>query len=106
MGAKIVDYEKSGTFADKLNRVMPQISTFYGLSILMNFKDHAPPHFHAWYGEYKISITIEDGVVTGRMPKRALKMVFEWLEIHRDELLETWKKAQKGEILGSIEPLK
>jgi hypothetical protein len=40
------------------------------------------------------------------MPKRALKMVFEWLEIHRNELFETWKKAQKGEPLSYIEPLK
>ena len=85
---------------------MPQISTFYGLIVLMNFKDHAPPHFHVWYGEYKITVTIEDGIVTGIMPKRALKMVFEWLEIHREELFETWKKAQKGEKLINIEPLK
>jgi len=85
---------------------MPQISTFYGLIILMNFKDHAPPHFHVWYGEYKITVTIKDGIVTGNMPGRALKMIFEWLEIHRDELLEVWEKAQKGEPLNSIEPLK
>jgi len=85
---------------------MPQISTFYGLVILMNFKDHVPPHFHAWYGEYKVTVTIEDGIVTGTMPKRALKMVFEWLEIHREELFETWKKAQSGETLNNIEPLK
>ena len=84
---------------------MPQISTFYGLVILMNFKDHAPPHFHVWYGEYKIVVTIENGIVTGEMPKRALKMVFEWLEIHREELFETWIKAQKGETLTHIEPL-
>jgi len=85
---------------------MPQISTFYGLIILMNFKDHAPPHFHVWYGEYKITVTIKDGIVTGNMPGRALKMIFEWLEVHRDELLEVWEKAQKGEPLNSIEPLK
>jgi DNA-directed RNA polymerase subunit L len=72
----------------------------------MNFKDHAPPHFHVWYSEYKITVTIEDGIVTGKMPKRALKMVFEWLETHREELLETWKKAQKGEALKNIDPLK
>ena len=85
---------------------MPQISTFYGLVILMNFKDHAPPHFHVWYGEYQITVTIEDGIVTGKMPKRALKMVFEWLELHREELFKTWEKAQKGEPLIYIEPLK
>jgi len=85
---------------------MPQICTFYGLIILMNFKDHAPPHFHVWYGEYKITITILDGIVTGEMPQRALKMVFEWMEIHKQELLGVWEKAQKGEILPRIEPLK
>jgi hypothetical protein len=85
---------------------MPQISAFYGLVILMNFKDHTPPHFHVWYGEYKIIVTIEDGIVTGKMPKRALKMIFEWLEIHKEELFETWRKAQKGETLTCIKPLK
>ena len=84
---------------------MPQISTFYGLIILMNFKDHTPPHFHVWYGEYKITVTIVDGIVTGKMPQRALKMVFEWLDIHREELLMEWKKAQRGENLTHIPPL-
>ncbi len=44
---------------------MPEICTFYGLVILMNFKDHAPPHFHVWYGEYKALVTIYDGIVKG-----------------------------------------
>lgn len=29
----------------------------------MNFADHAPAHFHAWYGDYKVIISIKDGVV-------------------------------------------
>ncbi|MDR3251982.1 MAG: DUF4160 domain-containing protein [Tannerella sp.] len=85
---------------------MPQISSFYGLLILMNFKDHLPPHFHVWYGEYKITVSIQEGVVTGSMPQRALKMVFEWLELHRQELSDEWEKAQKGEPLKDIAPLK
>ncbi|MDR0811602.1 MAG: DUF4160 domain-containing protein [Paludibacter sp.] len=85
---------------------MPQISQFYGLIVLMNFKDHAPPHFHVWYCDYKITVTIKDGVVTGAMPQRALKMVFEWLELHREELLIFWDNAQKGGKLGFIEPLR
>ena len=40
---------------------MPQISTFYGIIIFMNFQDHAPAHFHAWYGDYKIIVSIKDG---------------------------------------------
>lgn len=85
---------------------MPEISRFYGLIILMNYRDHSPPHFHVWYGEYKAIVTIQDGIVKGEMPQRALKMIFEWLELHRDELLKNWFRAQNGEALEKIEPLK
>jgi hypothetical protein len=84
---------------------MPEISRFYGLIIYMNFKDHAPPHFHVWYGNYKAIVTIIDGIVKGEMPQRALKMIFEWLEIHQSDLLKDWQLAQKGEELMKIEPL-
>ena len=46
---------------------MPEISTFYGLIIFMNFKDHAPPHFHVCYGEFKALVTINEGIVKGEM---------------------------------------
>ena len=85
---------------------MPQISTFYGIVILMNFSDHAPAHFHAWYNEYKAIISIKDGVVKGEMPGRALKMILEGLEQHKEELMENWEKAQNGDPLNKIEPLK
>ena len=85
---------------------MPQISTFYGIIILMNFSDHAPAHFHAWYNEYKTIVSIKDGIVKGEMPGRALKMILEWLEQHKEELIENWENAQKGEPLKKIEPLK
>jgi hypothetical protein len=84
---------------------MPEISRFYGLIILMNFKDHSPPHFHVWYGDYKIIVNINDGLVIGQMPKRALRMIFDWLDLHKDELLEDWNLAQKGDPLIYIEPL-
>jgi len=85
---------------------MPQISNFYGILILMNFADHLPAHFHAWYGEYKISVSIKDGVVKGEMPGRALKMILEWLDLHREELMANWEKSQNGVPLDKIEPLK
>lgn len=37
---------------------MPTISAFYGIVIQMFFNDHAPPHFHAKYAEFKASIDI------------------------------------------------
>lgn len=32
---------------------MPTISMFYGIVIRMYYDDHNPPHFHAFYGDYK-----------------------------------------------------
>ncbi|MDR1023220.1 MAG: DUF4160 domain-containing protein [Prevotellaceae bacterium] len=42
----------------------------------------------------------------GKMPGRALRLAFEWLDLHREELLEEWNKAQRGEALQAIAPLK
>lgn len=31
-----------------------------GIIIWLNYNDYMPPHFHAWYGEYKV---IQTGAV-------------------------------------------
>jgi hypothetical protein len=112
MGAKISEMCESSSnlkmfvYLQQNNSIMPQISFFYGIIIFMNFDDHLPPHFHAWYGDYKVTVGIRDGVVTGKMPGRALRMILEWLDIHRDELIENWDRAQSGSPLNKIDPLK
>lgn len=70
----------------------------------MNYRDHLPPHFHARYQEYEVTIEIEFGVVTGSMPRRALNMLFEWAELHRAELLDNWQRANEGKPLLPIAP--
>ncbi len=37
---------------------MPTISEFLGILIVMYYNDHAPPHFHAKYGEHEALIQI------------------------------------------------
>ncbi len=85
---------------------MPRISEFYGILIYMYFQDHAPAHFHAMYAEHEALVNIESGeILDGRLPKRAMRLVQEWRELHQAELLEDWRKAQEGEPLDRIEPL-
>lgn len=84
---------------------MPEISRFYGIIIAMFYNEHNPPHFHVSYGEFKIVININDEIVSGFMPKRALQLVFEWMDLHKDELLENWELCQNGKKPNSIEPL-
>ena len=84
---------------------MPVISRFLGIAIAMLYRDHNPPHFHAIYGEHEITVTIEDGVVTGRLPRRAQALVLEWLALHRDELRANWERARTGQPLVPVPPL-
>ena len=81
---------------------MPEISRFYGIIIYMYIDDHNPPHFHVWYENYKAIITIQDGIVTGSLPRRALKLVYE----HKDELMSNWERLTNSEKPEKIEPLK
>ena len=48
---------------------MPTISRFLGIVIAMYWDDHAPPHFHAKYGEYEITVNINTGVVEDKFLK-------------------------------------
>ena len=84
---------------------MPEISRFLGIIISILYNEHNPPHFHAEYGEYKITVEIKSGIVNGKFPKRALRVVLEWYEIYKNQLLEDWELASKHEILNKIPPL-
>jgi hypothetical protein len=84
---------------------VPVVSRVLGIAISILYRDHDPPHFHAVYGEYRMSVRIRDGVVRGRFPRRAQAHVLEWLALHRDELLEGWELAQAGRPLKPIPPL-
>lgn len=85
---------------------MPEISRFYGIIIYMYMNEHNPPHFHVWYEDYKAIITIHDGIITGSLPRRALNLVYEWLDLHKDELLENWRRLSNYESPIKIDPLK
>ena len=82
---------------------MPCISAFYGIAIYMYYRDHAPPHFHAIYGDYEATVAIESGeVVDGRLPRRARTLVSDWAAAHREELRITWELARASQPLPTI----
>ena len=84
---------------------MPEISRFFGMVMVMFYRDHSPPHFHAYYGDYQVTIGIEDGKVVGEIPARALRLIDEWRTLHQGELLENWSRMEAGEPLKGIQPL-
>jgi len=84
---------------------MPEMSHFLGISIYMYYREHAPPHFHAEYGEFEITVAIEAGIVSGRFPRRAPGLVLERCTVYEVELLADWELAAKKLPLNPISPL-
>ena len=85
---------------------MPEICRFYGIVIKMYFADHAPPHFHAEYAESEARIAIDSlGVISGKLPARAMGLVAEWATLHQHELRALWEKAGRHEPLHRLDPL-
>lgn len=86
---------------------MPELSRFYGIIIYLYWKDHAPPHFHAEYGDDEAVILIDNwAVYEGSLLNRALKLVREWAGLPKEEIVKAWEKAVAGKPFKIIEPLR
>lgn len=85
---------------------MPEIARFLGIIIMIFYKDHAPPHFHAKYSDKAGTFSISDlKMLEGNLPPKVVSLVIEWAEMHKNELMTDWELAQKGHPLRKIEPL-
>jgi len=86
---------------------MPKISHFFGIMIFMHFRDHAPPHFHAQYGDFAGIIGLTPiGLIKGDLPPRVLGLVTEWATLYSKELISAWEATSTGQIPQKIPPLK
>ena len=85
---------------------MPVVSLFYGVKISFYYEDHNPPHFHAEYSGNKALIDIQNcTVIKSSLPKKQLKLVLAWAELHKDELMQNWELAKIDAELIQIKPL-
>lgn len=84
---------------------MPTISMFYGIVIRMYYDDHNPPHFHAFYGDYKARFNLNGELIEGNMPSSKVKLIAAWTLIHKDELFANWELSKNSESLYNINPL-
>lgn len=70
-------------------------SSFNGIKIYVYRRDHNPPHFHAFYGEYEALINIKTlEVMAGELPSKQLKRVVSWAKEMQSELLEEFISLQ------------
>jgi hypothetical protein len=71
----------------------------------MYYRDHAPPHFHARYGSYAITVELDTWIVEGRFPPRSLAHIVEWARLHAAERRENWLLAEAHRPLRQVAPL-
>ncbi len=80
---------------------MPVISSFYGIDVKMYFREHGIPHFHAEYGEHTGVFALDSlKMIEGNLPRRAQRLVIEWAQANRAELLEMWKTQSFKKLPG------
>jgi hypothetical protein len=82
---------------------MPEIVRFYGIVIKIFFQnEHNPPHIHAVYNEHNGVFNISTmEMMEGDLPIKAQKLVREWGEIYRNELMAMWE----NKMLKKLPPL-
>ncbi len=86
---------------------MPTISRFFWLTITMYFDDHGPPHLHARAAGRSAKAEIDTlEVLASDLPRRELRLVLAWAEMHAAELGDNWRRAREGAALSEIEPLR
>jgi Domain of unknown function (DUF4160) len=72
----------------------------------MYYDDHGHPHFHARHAGDQAKVRIDTvEVIESSLGVRQLRLVLAWAELHREELLENWRRAREGETLLEIDPL-
>ena len=85
---------------------MPELSRFLGISILMYFNDHNPPHFHVRYNDDRAIISINElKLLEGHLPARILGLVIEWAELYKEKLIQNWDLVKTTGKYFKIEPL-
>ena len=85
---------------------MPTISIFDGIKIILYYRDHQPPHFHAVYAEHEAEVGIDPIIILeGNLPRAERVKVLAWAALHQAELRANWELARGARPLLPIEPL-
>ena len=93
----------------RYDRVVPEISRFFGIVIHMFVEPGAAlhrPRFHVYYQDASAIYAIDSiESIGGSLPRTQSRLVEAWGELHREELLKNWELLQSGHPTVPIAPL-
>jgi Domain of unknown function (DUF4160) len=82
---------------------MPTISIFFGIVVQMYWRDHPPPHLHAYYQGFEALVSLESGdIIGGHIPIGALRIIKQWVAEKRPELMANWERARLLQALQAV----
>jgi hypothetical protein len=64
-----------------------------------------PTALPRWFQDEEVTVTIEAGLVQGRMARPRRQLVLDWYDLHVDELMDNWSRARDRRPLAQINPL-
>lgn len=85
---------------------MPYLSSFFGIIIRMNYEDHNPPHFHAYYQGYVATFDFNGNILKGKFPHKEERIVEAWSILHVKDLEANWYLVRNGEEPFKIDPIR
>ena len=76
---------------------MPTICMFRGIKVCIYWRDHMPPHIHAFYGGSEVLVSIEElEVLEGTIPSKQLKMLLGWAAFHQKNFGKTGRLRESS----------
>jgi hypothetical protein len=76
---------------------MPRLVSIDGVDVYMYFRDHAPPHVHAYYGDEEVLLVIRSGAIfKGAVAANKLVLVQQYVAENQDYLLARWAEMGGG----------
>lgn len=89
-----------------MERSVPVISTFFGITIRMFFDDHGLPHFHAEFQGDQATFDFSGRLLAGEIRSpTARRLIRKWVRLHRRELEANWDRARNLQPLSQIAPV-
>lgn len=75
----------------ELYEIRERVGEIKGIKFDVYTSDHNPPHVHAKYDKYEISISLIDfKVLVGNIPEKNKNIAIKWVKKNKDMLLKKW----------------
>ena len=71
-----------------------------------DIEEHKHENFHITCQSFNRVFNLDGELCWGEMPKKQMKYITAWADIHKDELLANWTLAIEEQPLYKIDPLR